>query len=106
MAEGASTGSFSLTNATSEQVAEAYATKKPGAPIATGQWERRYEIVSIDMPDIPAGPDRDAKIAAAKAPPKTETLCQEPTIEQSAPEPKQASADKTVRTVSRGEDHH
>jgi hypothetical protein len=88
MGAGQSTGSFSLTNATSEQVAEAYATKKPGAPIATGQWERRYEITAIDMPDIPAGPDRDAKLAAAKSPPKTESVCQETTSEQSAPEPK------------------
>ncbi|MDF7776626.1 DUF3617 family protein [Sphingomonas sp. AOB5] len=82
-----SPGSFSLTNATSAQVAEAYKTKKPGAPIATGQWERRYEIKSLDLPDMPAGPDRDARIAAAKAEPKVESFCQEPTTEQSAPEP-------------------
>lgn len=88
MGAGQSTGIIDLKNVSSAQVAEAYRTQKPGAPIRPGQWERRYEITGIELPDVPAGAGRDAMIAAARRDPQVENFCQEVTTEQSAPEPK------------------
>ncbi|MBB4100867.1 DUF3617 family protein [Sphingomonas kyeonggiensis] len=77
---------FSVTDATSEQVAAAYAKAKPGGPMHMGQWERTIAIAAFELPGMAPGADRDARIAAAKAMGKTESLCHSGT-DLAAPEP-------------------
>lgn len=77
---------FSLTDATSEQVAAAYAKAKPGGPMHMGQWDRTIAIPAFELPGMAPGPDRDARIAAAKAMQKAESVCHSGT-DLAAPEP-------------------
>jgi hypothetical protein len=77
---------FTVTDASAEQVAAAYAKAKPGGPMHMGQWERSIEIAALDLPGIPAGADRDAKVAAAKAQKQVESVCHSGT-DLAAPEP-------------------
>lgn len=77
---------FSVTDATSEQVAAAYAKAKPGGAMHMGQWDRTIAISAFELPGMAPGPDRDAKVAAAKAMHKTESVCHMGT-DLAAPEP-------------------
>jgi hypothetical protein len=87
LAAGQSAGSIALTDATSEQVHQAYWSKKPGAPMHAGQWEHRIEVVDLAYPGEPSTPELDARIAAAKKDPRVTSLCADG-HELSAPEPR------------------
>jgi len=84
---GQSAGSFALTDATSEQVHQAYWSKKPGGPMQAGQWEHRIDVVDLAFPGTPPTPQLDAQIAAAKKDPRVNSLCADG-HELSAPEPR------------------
>ncbi|WP_171012717.1 MULTISPECIES: DUF3617 family protein [unclassified Sphingomonas] len=80
---------FTLTDATAQQVADAYAKAKPGGPMHMGQWDRTIAITAFELPGIPAGAGRDATRAAAKEIKKeVESVCHSGT-DLAAPEPAQ-----------------
>lgn len=85
---GQASDGFSVTDASSDQVAEAYAGAKPGGPMHMGQWERSIAIAGIDLPGMAPGPDRDAKIAKAREMHQVESVCHSGT-DLAAPEPRQ-----------------
>jgi len=83
---GQASDGFAVTDASAQQVAEAYARAKPGGPMHMGQWDRSIEIATFELPGLPAGADRDARVAAAKEMKKTESVCHSGT-DLAAPEP-------------------
>lgn len=83
---GQASDGFSVTDASSDQVADAYWKAKPGGPMHMGQWDRAIAITAFDLPGLAPGADRDAKIAAAKAMKKVESVCHSGT-DLAAPEP-------------------
>ncbi|MEP9359444.1 DUF3617 family protein [Sphingomonas sp. KR3-1] len=85
---GQASDGFTVTDVSAAQVADAYAKAKPGGPMRMGQWERSIELTALDLPGVPAGPERDAKIAAAKGEKKVDSVCHSGTV-LAAPEPAQ-----------------
>jgi hypothetical protein len=83
---GQSSDGFTLADATSQQVADAYWAHKPGGPMHMGQWQRSIAITGFDLPGMAAGPERDALIARAKAGNQDESVCHSGT-DLAAPEP-------------------
>lgn len=85
---GQASDGFTMTDATSDQVADAYARAKPGGPMHMGQWERGIAITAFDLPGMAPGAERDAKIAKAKQMKQVESVCHSGT-DLAAPEPRQ-----------------
>lgn len=85
---GQASDGFALTDATAQQVADAYWKAKPGGPMHMGQWERGIAITAFELPGMAAGAERDARIAAAKDMGKVESICHSGT-DLAAPEPAQ-----------------
>jgi hypothetical protein len=85
---GQASDGFTLSDASAAQVADAYWKAKPGGPMHMGQWERSIAIAATEMPGMAPDADRDARIAAAKANKKVESVCHSGT-DLAAPEPAQ-----------------
>lgn len=85
---GQASDGFTVTDASSDQVADAYWKAKPGGPMHMGQWERSIAITAIELPGMAPGAERDAKIAQALDSKKVESVCHSGT-DLAAPEPKQ-----------------
>jgi hypothetical protein len=85
---GQASDGFTITDASSEQVAAAYAKAKTGGPMHMGQWERSIAISAFDLPGMTPGADRDTAIAKAKEMKKVESICHSGT-DLAAPEPAQ-----------------
>lgn len=85
---GQASDGFTVSDATAQQVADAYWKARPGGPMHMGQWERSIAISAFELPGMPAGAERDAKIAAAKDMKNVESVCHSGT-DLAAPEPAQ-----------------
>lgn len=85
---GQANDGFTVTDATAQQVADAYWKAKPGGPMRMGQWTRSISIAALDLPGMAPGPDRDARIAGAKQADRVESVCHSGT-DLAAPEPAQ-----------------
>jgi hypothetical protein len=84
---GQASDGFMVTDASAQQVADAYWKAKPGGPMHMGQWQRDIAIAAFDLPGLPAGAERDARIATAKTMGKSESVCHAGD-DLAAPEPK------------------
>ncbi|NYT42685.1 DUF3617 family protein [Sphingomonas sp. R-74633] len=85
---GQASDGFTITDASADQVAAAYAKARPGGPMHMGQWDRAITIAAFDLPGMAPGADRDAAIAKAKEMKKVESVCHSGT-DLAAPEPAQ-----------------
>jgi hypothetical protein len=52
---GQASDGFTVTDASAQQVADAYSRAKPGGPMHMGQWDRSIEIATFELPGLPAG---------------------------------------------------
>ncbi len=71
----AATGEVSVTNATAEQVAAQVQAARTRNPMQAGQWEQQLEIVSVELPGVPEGPQRTMAEQMANAGARTVNRC-------------------------------
>lgn len=71
----AATGEVFLTNASAEEVARQAAAANRHARMQPGQWNQSLEIVSVDFPGMPDGPQKTAAMEMLKPASRENSRC-------------------------------
>jgi hypothetical protein len=78
----AATGEVMLTNATAEEVAKQTSAANARNPMQPGEWEQTMEIISVEMPGVPDGPEK--QMVQSMFPPGKRTMKQCVTEEEAS----------------------